>query len=280
MSAQRWISCGVSALSAILLSLAGCNKHADEVKEPTPLPVKVDNAGKPIEVQPVSRAKQTRGTFKDAVILDPPPEDEQRPPDMTYTGKDVAKIYESVADDLWDKVSFKDEKGNPIRYQAVLTTELGNIEIDLNSDAAPNHVRSFICLAKAGYYDDMVFYYSINRSVEDTPVSYIETGCPRGTGEYGSGSIGYWLRPEISDKLKHEEGAVGACLHRDPLSGSCRFYITAAAMPHMDGNFTLFGKVVKGMDIVRTINRRAVLENDRPEQPVVIRNVTIRTVAQ
>jgi cyclophilin family peptidyl-prolyl cis-trans isomerase len=277
---QRWIGCWIMAFSAGLLGLAGCNKGGDEAKSPQPV-VKVDNLGKPIRAQPVARTKgPALPPFKDAVILDPPPEDEQRPPDMTTTGRNVGKIFETIADDLWAKVTFTNSDGKPIKYQAVMTTELGEIQIDLLGDIAPNHVRSFVCLAKAGYYDGMAFYYSIRRTVEDATVAYIESGCPRGTGEYGSGSIGYWLRPEFSPKLKHDEGVVGACLHRDPNSAACRFYITAASMPQMDGEFTIFGKVVKGMDIVRTINTRAVQENDRLQQPVVIRNVTIRTLVE
>jgi cyclophilin family peptidyl-prolyl cis-trans isomerase len=275
------MGCWFMAFSACLIALAGCGKSGDDAKKadlPQPV-VKVDNLGKPIQAQPVARIKGPPVIpFRDAVILDSPPEDEQRPPDLTANGKNVGKIFETIADDLWNKVTFANEDGKPIRYQAVLATELGAIHVDLLSDVAPVHVRSFVCLAKAGYYDGMAFYYSIKRTVADTAVAYIESGCPRGTGEYGSGSIGYWLRPEISPKLKHEEGVVGACLHRDPNSAACRFYITAATMPQMDGEFTIFGKVTQGMDIVRTINNRAVQENDLLQQPVVIRNVTIRTL--
>jgi peptidyl-prolyl cis-trans isomerase B (cyclophilin B) len=268
------------AFSTGLLVLAGCSKGDDQAKPPQPV-VKVDNLGKPIQAQPVARSKgPALLSFKDAVILDPPPEDEQRPPDMTTNGKNVGKIFETIAEDLWGKITFTNNDGRPIKYQAVLTTELGEIQIDLLGDIAPNHVRSFVCLAQTGYYDGMAFYYSIRRTVEDATVAYIESGCPRGTGEYGSGSVGYWLRPEFSATLKHEEGVVGACLHRDPNSAACRFYITAATMPQMDGEFTIFGKVARGMDIVRTINTRAVQENDRLQQPVVIRNVTIRTLLE
>src|ERR1019366_7339470 len=279
-----WIAGYLLAISATLLALAGCNKGGDQASQKgSQQPVvqtepKTDNLGKAIQAPTVARLKEPRFlSFKEAVTLDPPPEDEQRPPDLTCTGKDVAKIYEHIADDLWDKVTFTDNVGRRIKYQAVLATELGDIHLDLAGNAAPNHVRSFVCLAKAGYYDGMAFYYSIRRTVEDSTIAYIETGCPRGTGEYGSGSIGYWLPPEFSDKLKHEEGVIGACLHRDPNSAACRFYITAAAMPQMDGSFTLFGKVTKGMAIVRTINTRGVQENDRPARPVAIRSVTIHT---
>src|SRR2546423_328371 len=81
--------------------------------------------------------------------------------------------------------------------------------------------------------DGMAFYRSINRKVEDNPVAFIEAGCPLGTGDFGNGSIGYWLKPEISQKHTHQEGVLGACQNRDPNSAACRFYLTANAMPRL-----------------------------------------------
>lgn len=276
---NRWIgaSCGIAA--AVLVALAGCTQNADNDKKDDSKPIvqveKKDNDQKTISAQPVSRLKAPG--FSECVILDPP-RDELRPPDTTVNGKNAAKLFELIANDLWDKVAFTTSDGKRIRYQAIMTTELGDVHIDLFGDVAPNHVRSFICLAKAGYYDGMSFYYTLNRVIEGTKVAYIETGCPKGNAEEGHGSIGYWLKPEISDKATHEEGAVGACLREDPNSAACRFYITAAAIPPMDGSFTVFGKVSKGLDVVRTINTREVNEFDRPKAPVAIKSVTIRTI--
>jgi cyclophilin family peptidyl-prolyl cis-trans isomerase len=283
-SMKRWIRCGIGAVAATLVGLAGCKKGGDEgdkndiPKPPVQVEAKKDNNGKTLLAQSVALEKAPQLlSFKDAVILDPHPEGESRPPNKTHTGKNAVKIFELIANDLWDKVNFTDNGGRRIKYRAIVATELGDIHIALHGNIAPNHVRSFVCLAKTGYYDGMAFYYSINRKVVDDTVAYIEAGCPRGTGEIGSGSIGYWLRPEISDKLTHEEGVLGACIGRDPESAACRFYLTAAAMPQMDGEFTIFGKVTQGLDVVRTINKRAVQENDRLEQPVLLRSVTIQT---
>jgi peptidyl-prolyl cis-trans isomerase B (cyclophilin B) len=284
---KRWIGCGIGMVTAILIGLAGCKKSADEAdkqglpRSPSQVEAKKDNNGKTIRAQAVALERLPKLlSFKDAVILDPPPEGESRPPNKTYTGKNAVKIFETIANDLWDKVNFTDNDGRRIKYQAIVATELGDIHIALHGKIAPNHVRSFVCLAKTGYYDGMAFYYSINRKVGDDTVAYIEAGCPRGTGQVGSGSIGYWLRRELSDKLTHEEGVVGACIGEDPDSAACRFYITAASIAAMDGRFTIFGKVSQGLDIVRTINKRAVEEEDRLGQPVLIRSVTIQTVSE
>jgi peptidyl-prolyl cis-trans isomerase B (cyclophilin B) len=241
---------------------------------------KKDNNGKPVPARPAARTNTPLLLpFKDAVILgNDVPAGEMPPPDMTCTGKNTIKIFENISTNLWDKVTFTDKDGKRIRYTTVIATDLGVIHVNLDGDSAPNHVRSFVCLARAGYYDGMAFYYSINRQVGDTTVAYIEAGCPRGTGELGSGSIGYWLRPEFNRRLSHDEGVLGACLGEDPNSAACRFYLAAIAMPRMDGSFTIFGKVTQGLDIVRTINRREVQETDLLRQPVLIRTVTIQTV--
>lgn len=280
---RRWIGCAI----IMLLAIAGCKKAEDAAKTEAPAPAvqpapKKDNNGKPVRAQTVARTSAPLLLpFKDAVLLgNDVPAGELPPPDVTCNGKNTVKLFEAIANDLWDKANFTDKDGKRIRYQGVIATELGDIRVDLLGDAAPNHVRSFVCLARAGYYDGMSFYYSMCRQVDDYPTGYIETGCPRGTREIGSGSIGYWLRPEPSRKLLHEAGVLGACLGADANSAACRFYLTAVAMPQMDlrGSFTIFGKVTQGLDIVRTINRREVQETDLLRQPVLIRSVTIQTV--
>src|SRR5262249_40169245 len=109
----------------------------------------------------------------------------------------------------------------------------------------------------------------------------IEGGCPTGTGNPGYGSIGYWLKPEFSDAVKHDCGTVGACLGEDVSTAACRFYITLSPAPVMDGERTIFGKVSKGKDVVRRISTQPMLNSpgyplgDRPEKPVVIRKLSI-----
>lgn len=286
MSRNQAYGWGICVIFTILLTLAGCSKEEGDANKQNILSTvhvqaKKDNLGKPIQAQTTSLAKAEKlPAFKQSVLLDAAPEGEMRPPEKTHTGKNAVKIFETIANGLWNETTFTDNNGKAIRYRGVITTELGEIHVDLLGDDAPNHVRNFVCLAKTGYYDGMGFYYSINRKVEDGTVAYIETGCPRGTGELGSGSIGYWLRPEISDKLTHVEGVIGACLNgQDIESASCRFYIMAERNAYMDGNFTIFGKVTKGMDIVRAINKRPVGEFDRAVNPVVIRTVTIHAIA-
>jgi peptidyl-prolyl cis-trans isomerase B (cyclophilin B) len=200
------------------------------------------------------------------------------------TGKSVGKLYTEVVS-RWDSVRFQTETGKPISYVAILDTELGEIEIALRPDLAPNHVRNFIALAQVGYYDGLVFERTIHATSAENPeveIQRIEGGCPIGKGEMGLGSIGYWLKAEFSSEA-HEAGVVGACRGEDVDSAACRFYITVNKSPSLDNHFTIFGKVTRGLDVAQRIlslpvsNNAEFPDGDRPEKPVVIRKVTIQS---
>jgi peptidyl-prolyl cis-trans isomerase B (cyclophilin B) len=232
-----------------------------------------------------------RQSFSEATISEPP-EGEERPPDSTVAGKSVGKMYEEIAGKdgrggLWEQIPLVNTDGTRIRYTAFVKTDLGTISIELLSDAAPNHVRNFIALARAGYYNGLAFDRAIRQKVEveemkETPFEMLEAGCPVGTGEPGYGSIGYWLKPEIADKLTHEEGRVGACHGEELESAAAKFYITLGKSPWLDGNWTIFGKVTQGLDVARTILERPTTAEDpsRPQSPVQIREVAIEGSAK
>jgi peptidyl-prolyl cis-trans isomerase B (cyclophilin B) len=194
-------------------------------------------------------------------------------------------------------VRFVAPNGHRIDYTAVVETDFGPIEIALRPDRAPNHVRNFLALARAGYYDGLHFDRIIHEVSPDgtgEPFDAVEGGCPLGTGEAEGGSIGYWLKadpldpagkPVAVEPLPHEEGAVGASHGTDRDSAGCKFYITLCKAPFLDGNYTVFGKVTRGLDVARTMFHQPVVadeENpnsghDRPQKPIVIRKVTIAT---
>jgi cyclophilin family peptidyl-prolyl cis-trans isomerase len=254
--------------------LVGCGKRQAAPKaapEPAPV-VKKEN---PVEIDP--RLAQS---FKEATRKEPPA-DGYRPPDKTLTGKSVGKLYTEVVN-VWDTVRLADAAGQPIAYTAVLETELGSVEIALNSDVAPNHVRNFLALSRAGYYDGLVFERTVREKAEGQPdLELLEAGCPTGTGDIGSGSLGYWLKPEFND-VTHDEGTVGACHGEEADTACCKFYILLSKAPFLDKHFTVFGKVTRGLDVARRIfslpvrNDPDYPEGDRPVKPVVLRKVTIQ----
>jgi cyclophilin family peptidyl-prolyl cis-trans isomerase len=279
-----------------LAGLAGCSRSEPEPavaapEKPAPKAPKADRpepvaGAKPVAAQPVSRQKLQK-PFKQAVLLDPP-EGQQKPPDLTVAGKNTALIFEAIAGrnyegGLWDQVEYFDAEGRRLKYTALLRTELGEIEVALLPEVAPQQVTSFIALARAGYYDGLTFHASQRVEAGDKTLAYLEAGCPKGLGETGYGSVGYWLEPEIDANLVHDAGTVGAWhFAEDPDTAACRFYITLHRAPWMDGAYTIFGKVTRGLDVAEAVNKRPVVDEypfDRPQQPVVIRQVLIQSKA-
>lgn len=132
-------------------------------------------------------------------------------------------------------------------------------------DETPVHKESFIKLANENYWDTLTF----NRVVEDF---VIQGGCPD-TPE-GFSDSPYLLKPEFIDSLKHIYGAVGAGRDGNPekLSAGCQFYIVhdKAGIPRLDGNYTIFGQVFKGLDVLETIATTSVDSTDSPLTPVTL----------
>lgn len=269
-------------LGALACAVAlGCGK-------PESATVQVEPSSSPAAVEPTAAVVQAakaevrlHQTFDEATIADQP---DQYLPDKTLSGKSVGKLYEQVVK-RWNHVSFLTGKGDKLVYTATIDTELGAIDLDLYPEHAPNHVRNFVVLAQCGYFDGLVFERTLTEQAEEDPssrIELIEGGCPLGTGNSGFGSIGYWLKPEFTEALQHEEGMVGACRSEDPDTAACRFYITLSKAPVMDGERTIFGKVSRGLDVVRRIATQPVLNTpdyplgDRPQKPVVIRKVTVK----
>jgi peptidyl-prolyl cis-trans isomerase B (cyclophilin B) len=275
-----WLAAGLLGLGG-----AGCGKSSDA---PARSGVAEEATAEFPHAAPASPAAAARlhRSFLQATRKLPPPD--QRPPDRTRTGKSVGKLYSEVVR-LWDTIRFAAPDGTRIGYAATLATDLGDIEIALNPDLAPNHVRNFIALARVGYYDGLVFdRVDEEDGVADDgkPIHYegLQAGCPLGEGSPANNSIGYWLNPEFDRAATHEEGTVGAChgLHEAD-TAACKFYITLCRAPYLDGKYTVFGKVTRGLDVARKIFvQPALIEDDdggshRPLNPVVIRKVTIHS---
>jgi peptidyl-prolyl cis-trans isomerase B (cyclophilin B) len=141
------------------------------------------------------------------------------------------------------------KKPDPV---AVIETEKGTIVIRLFRTMAPKTVANFIDLAGKGFYNNLIFH-----RVE--PGFCIQTGCPRGDGS------GVYFEPdgknirmiplEVSPQLKHNGPGVVAMARfpKNPNSASCQFYITLAAQGRLDGQYSIFGGVVSGMDVVNKI---------------------------
>lgn len=261
----------------------GCGQNDDS--GPTPEPSRGGKDAVDSEKPQVAPAGYERlhQSFADATRKDAP--EGWRPADRTMTGKSVGKLYEQVVQS-WDGIKFMKLDGTRIQYTARIDTELGTIELALDSEAAPNHVRSFIALSRAGYYDGLVFdrIYHTDGNLEDGGrFEEIEAGCPLGTGAAAQHSIGYWLKPEFAKEAVHAAGSVGACRGLEEDSAACKFYIALNKAPYLDGKFTLLGRVTSGIEVARKIFLQPVVidEEDedgsrRPVKPVVMRKVSIQ----
>ncbi|MFK7813258.1 MAG: peptidylprolyl isomerase [Maribacter sp.] len=141
-----------------------------------------------------------------------------------------------------------------------IKTLKGNILVWLH-DETPNHKKSFIQLANDGYWDSLSF----NRVIPDFVA---QGGCPD-TPE-GFNDPEYLLEPEFNEKLLHEYGALGAGRDGNPekLSARCQFYIVQnkEGEHRLDGDYTVFGKVIKGMEIIDAIVN---VERDSIDQPLI-----------
>jgi cyclophilin family peptidyl-prolyl cis-trans isomerase/HEAT repeat protein len=135
-----------------------------------------------------------------------------------------------------------ESRGSRTRPRARLRTERGDIVIELLADAAPRHVGSFMALARSGFYDGLPFH----RVVSGFVVQGLD---PRGDG-WGTGGI--FLRDEIHP-VPYLTGTVGMP-NAGPDTGGCQIFITHVPTPHLDGGYTVFGRVVKGMEAVDALD--------------------------
>ncbi len=127
--------------------------------------------------------------------------------------------------------------------KAIIVTDKGTIEADLNERAAPTTVASFVNLAQRGFYDGLTFH-----RVERNFV--VQGGDPLGTG---TGGPGYRFTGEIV--LKHTRPGTLSMANSGPGTDGSQFFFTLVPTPHLDGKHSVFGNVTAGMDVVRAIAR-------------------------
>ncbi|MBO6509743.1 MAG: peptidylprolyl isomerase [Roseibium sp.] len=126
----------------------------------------------------------------------------------------------------------------------LVETSQGSIVIEMKPDLAPGHVARIKELVREGFYDGIVFHRVIDGFMA-------QTGCPQGTGTGGSGQK---LKAEFSNE-KHVRGTCSMARAMDPNSGDSQFFICFTDAPWLDGQYTVWGQVIDGMDNVDKIKR-------------------------
>jgi cyclophilin family peptidyl-prolyl cis-trans isomerase len=150
-------------------------------------------------------------------------------------------------------------------YMATIETEKGDIELELLPDVAPIAVNSFVFLANKGWYDGVTFHRVL-------PGFVAQGGDPTGTG---SGGPGYAFDNEISPDLKFDQAGLFAMANSGPGSNGSQFFITFTPLPNLDGGYTIFGRVVSGMEVVESLTARDPSQNPNSPPGDKILGVTV-----
>jgi peptidyl-prolyl cis-trans isomerase B (cyclophilin B) len=148
--------------------------------------------------------------------------------------------------------------------KAVIETNFGRIVIDFFPDDAPATVANFVKLAEQGFYDGLTFHRIIKGFM-------IQGGCPKGDG---TGGPGYTVKAEFNSR-PHLTGTVAMARAQDPDSAGSQFYICLGRQAFLDGNYTVFGQVSEGMDVVQKIGATPTGDQDRPLEKVVIEKIRV-----
>lgn len=151
---------------------------------------------------------------------------------------------------------------------AIMKTNMGTIEIRLFPDKAPTTVENFVGLAEKGYYNGLIFHRVIDKFM-------IQGGDPTGTGAGGESFWGSKFEDEFSPELTFNKEGILAMANAGPGTNGSQFFITLAPTPWLNNHHTIFGEVIKGMDVVRAIGKVKTLRQDRPAQDVKMESVTI-----
>jgi peptidyl-prolyl cis-trans isomerase B (cyclophilin B) len=132
-----------------------------------------------------------------------------------------------------------------VKQTAVITLDSGSqVRIELFPEDAPKTVENFVTLARQGFYNGLTFHRVV-------PDFVVQGGCPKGNG---TGGPGYTIKAEFNAQ-KHVRGTVAMARSQDPDSAGSQFYITYGTTPHLDHNYTVFGRVVGGMEHVDRIRQ-------------------------
>lgn len=160
---------------------------------------------------------------------------------------------------------------------AVIKTSEGDMVVQFWTDAAPNTIENFKKLARQGFYDGTTFHRIVKGFM-------IQGGDPNSKdpakeSAYGQGGPGYKLKAEFNDH-SHDRGVLSMARGPDPDSAGSQFFICLAPVRRLDGQYTTFGKLIKGDDVLEKIGDTPVMNNgmgemSRPMKRVVIKSVKI-----
>ncbi|PSS23592.1 Peptidyl-prolyl cis-trans isomerase [Actinidia chinensis var. chinensis] len=159
-----------------------------------------------------------------------------------------------------------EEGGTP---EVTLETSMGSFTLEMYYKHAPRTCRNFIELARRGYYDNVKFHRIIRDFI-------VQGGDPTGTGRGGESIYGAKFEDEITRELKHTGAGIISMANAGPNTNGSQFFITLAPAPSLDGKHTIFGRVCRGMEIIKRLGSVQTDNNDRPIHDVKILRTTVQ----
>jgi peptidyl-prolyl cis-trans isomerase B (cyclophilin B) len=158
---------------------------------------------------------------------------------------------------------------------AVLKTSEGEMVVQFWTDAAPNTIENFKKLARSGFYDDTIFH----RIVKGFMIQGGDplTKDPAKESRYGTGDPGYKIKAEFNNR-SHERGVLSMARSGDPDSAGSQFFICLANVSRLDHQYTTFGKLIKGDDVLGKIGDTTVTTNSQGEKSKPTKRVVLESV--
>lgn len=149
-------------------------------------------------------------------------------------------------------------------------TDVGDIKFELFVEQCPKTCENFLALCASDYYNGCVFHRNIKGFM-------IQTGDPTNTGKGGSSIWGRKFEDELREDLKHSSRGILSMANNGPNTNASQFFITYAKQPHLDMKYTVFGKVIDGLDTLDVLEKIPVVSTKtfRPQIDTKIKSVTI-----
>src|SRR5438045_1335816 len=189
----------------------------------------------------------------------------------------VLAVLLSSADFAAEKKKEEKTPMNSPNEVAVIKTSEGDMVVQFWTDAAPITIENFKKLARSGFYDGTIFHRIVKGFM-------IQGGDPNSKdpakeNSYGEGGPGYKIKAEFNDH-SHQRGVISMAREPDPDSAGSQFFICLAPVPRLDGEYTTFGKLIKGDDVLQKISdtpvtRNSMGENSKPTTRVAIEKIDI-----
>lgn len=155
-----------------------------------------------------------------------------------------------------------------IKGYARIETNMGNLNIELQTETAPRAVWNFVQLSKKGYYNGVSFHRNIRNFM-------LQGGDPTGTGKGGTSIWGKNFQDEFDGPLTHDSRGVVSMANKGKNTNSSQFFITYKQVPHLDRKHTIFGRVVGGLDVLQKMENSAVDSSSRPIDDIIMENVVV-----